>query len=95
MASKKVKKFYASRAWRRMAMFIRGRDYYTCQRCGNFGNEVHHKVPIDDSNVDDLSVSLNPDNLETLCTKCHNEERSGEVTKEGLVFNKNGDLVRK
>lgn len=62
---------------------IMRRDKYTCQKCGEFHaliNEngiplptsdgeldVHHKIPVH------LGGSDSPDNLVTLCRKCHKE----------------------
>ena len=46
---------------------IRERDHYTCQRCGKLQSDkafdVHH--------VDGNKKNCNPDNLITLCRKCH------------------------
>jgi hypothetical protein len=44
---------------------IRERDNYICQICSQYGNEVHHK------NHD--KKNCNPDNLITLCKKCHSK----------------------
>ena len=42
---------------------IRERDNYICQLCSQYGNIVHHK--------DYDKKNCNPDNLITLCKKCH------------------------
>jgi len=34
---------------------------------------VHHKIPLTDENINDLSISLSWDNLEALCRLCHAE----------------------
>lgn len=42
---------------------IRERDNYICRLCCQYGNEVHH--------IDYNKNNCNPDNLITLCKKCH------------------------
>jgi len=49
-----------------------------CELCGKAGKEVHHKVPLTESNVSDPNVSINPDNLMVLCKSCHDSIRANE-----------------
>jgi len=42
---------------------IRERDHYTCQLCNQYGYSVHH--------IDYDKKNCNPENLITLCRKCH------------------------
>ena len=42
---------------------IRERDNYICQKCGQYGNTVHH--------IDYIKKNCNPDNLITLCNSCN------------------------
>jgi 5-methylcytosine-specific restriction endonuclease McrA len=53
--------------WTKLAEDIRKRDNYTCQVCGKKYDilHVHHIIPYR------ISRNNNPDNLETLCGKCH------------------------
>jgi len=49
-----------------------------CERCLAKGiitpaEVVHHKIPLTDENVSDLSISLGWDNLQALCRQCHAE----------------------
>ena len=44
---------------------IRERDNYICQKCSQYGNNVHH-IDYDKKNCD-------PKNLITLCRKCNNK----------------------
>ena len=69
----KFNDFYNSAAWRalRNQKFIAAHGL--CERCGEKGiikkgKEVHHKSPIEKR--PDLSLDI--DNLELLCTSCHN-----------------------
>ena len=44
---------------------IRERDNYICQICSQYGNYVHH--------IDYNKTNCNPNNLITLCIKCHSK----------------------
>lgn len=44
---------------------IRERDNYICQICSQYGNHVHH--------IDYDKKNCNPDNLVTLCIRCHSK----------------------
>lgn len=95
MAKEYAVKFYRSKAW------IDCRDSYfkfkhgLCERCGNGGLIVHHKRYITPDNISDPEITLNWDNLELLCERCHQHEhfKSGEVVREGLEFDGNGNVV--
>jgi len=57
--------------WPRMRSEVLKRDNYTCQACGARGIisddlEVHHIVPVSKG-----GECLDPENLITLCKKCH------------------------
>ena len=59
---------------------------------------AHDTIYLTSVNINDPEVSLNHDKLEALCHDCHNREHHGsnvEVMAEGLMFNKDGQLVRK
>jgi len=73
-----ARQFYSSAQWKRCRngylQYRRG----MCERCLGkgiitMGTEVHHKVHLTPENVSDPSVSLNWDNLELLCERCHDE----------------------
>ena len=44
---------------------IRERDNYTCQLCGQSGNDVDHIIPFH------ISGDSSPSNLRVLCHKCN------------------------
>ena len=49
-----------------------------CERCYErgiikHGDTVHHIIHINSQNVNDPSITLNPDNLMLLCRDCHAE----------------------
>jgi len=73
--NKEAKKFYNSAAWRKCREYVLKRDNYLCQRCLRKGiiqaaDVVHHKEHLEDN----PEKALDPENLESLCNACHNEE---------------------
>ena len=99
---KKLHAFYNSKEWQQVREFVLMRDKYLCQKCGRPAEHVHHKKHLTETNVYDVSVSLNPDNLVSLCKRCHDQEHSqdkgfGRVTEEAYpyAFDANGMLVQK
>jgi 5-methylcytosine-specific restriction endonuclease McrA len=90
-------KFYSSKKWQDCRNAYASSKRWLCERClakGLYhkGSIVHHKIYIDDDNLDDDSITLNFDNLELLCRSCHElehkaRERRYKVTESGeLVF---------
>ena len=70
--------FYCSHEWRRCRVGYASKVIY-CERCAKRGmtvpgDEVHHKIRLTRENINDPSVTLNWDNLELLCFRCHDEE---------------------
>lgn len=94
MAKDYAENFYKSEAWEKCrAAFIVSR-FGLCERCGRPGRIVHHKIYITPDNIDNPDITLNWDNLELLCQDCHNREHhSGDIVRDGLVFNADGELV--
>lgn len=92
-----VKVFYASKEWRQARKVKRLKCRGLCERCGKKGYEVHHKIYLTDLNYKDPDISLNLDNLELLCTNCHNAEhnRSERQVRKDLTFDIEGNLIKK
>ena len=73
--------FYRSDEWDRCrSAFIAGRiardGEARCERCGKailrqYEGIVHHVQELDEANVHDPSIALNPDNLMLVCHFCH------------------------
>lgn len=77
------REFYSSIAWRNLREYIRKRDGNLCQDCLKKGlispaAEVHHIVPVTESNVNDPEITLNEDNLISLCKLCHAKRHKRE-----------------
>jgi len=89
-----VRRFYQSKLWKSVRQRVRYKHRGICEECGNAGWEVHHIIPLTESNVDDPDISINEKNLQLLCTSCHDAKRSQEeVTREDVAFDADGNLV--
>ena len=106
MARDFARKFYRSKKWGKVREYILIRDKYKCQRCGETGAlEVHHKIHLTEGNIDDANITLNENNLVTLCRDCHfavHEEDKARGNREknqkqdcetGFRFDENGFLI--
>lgn len=83
--------FYKSVAWQ-VAREIKIRDVNgKCERCGEIGDEVHHKTKLTVHNVKNHNISLNQENLELLCKKCHNKEH--KRFSKSQQFDEDGNLI--
>lgn len=95
--SKARKKFYSSKAWQETRDAYGRSKFWICERCGEPAAQVHHKIYLTEANLADPGIALAWDNLELLCDKCHGIEHHGAryQTDPDLIFNSNGDLVKK
>ena len=50
-------------------------ENYKCARCGGLEVDVHHKTTLTEPNVNVFNDSMNLENLECLCSNCHNKKR--------------------
>ena len=78
MAKVWARAFYKSAAWQKCRQsFIAERmliDGGLCQLCKkHLGYIVHHKVMLNESNINNADVTLNFDNLMYVCKKCHDD----------------------
>lgn len=74
--------FYKSKKWQRLVALIRqervGEDgFLRCEHCGKpivraYDCIGHHTIPLTEQNVNDYSISLNPDRIMLVHHKCHN-----------------------
>ena len=68
--------FYKSQAWKHTRDIAMKRDGYLCVDCQKKGKftaaeEVHHITELTPDNVHDPEVTLNLNNLVSLCRECH------------------------
>lgn len=73
--------FYKSKAWHRVREYVYKRDKGLCQDCLKYGlitvaKEVHHIIPITESNISNPEITLNENNLISLCKNCHARRHS-------------------
>ena len=71
--------FYISDEWRRCRAEYLKSVGRICERCRAQGimepaAHVHHKIRLTPDNIHDPRISLNWENLEALCEKCHQAE---------------------
>ncbi len=75
--------FYKSREWGKLLSVIRTewineQGEIICAYCGKpivkkYDCIGHHKIPLTEDNVNDVSISLNPENIDLLHHRCHNK----------------------
>lgn len=106
MARAFAKAFYNSREWKNCRENILRRDNYLCVKCGKPAEEVHHIIHLSPKNISDINITLNPDNLISLCRDCHFNEhkqdkiqglksRANPASGNEYEFDENGFLVSK
>ena len=88
-----AKHFYNSKAWKQCRLSYIASVHGLCERCSAGGKIVHHKIYLNEFNIDDPHISLGHENLELLCQDCHNDEHMGrKALAKGLRFDENGDV---
>lgn len=93
--------FYNSMAWQNTSRNYKQSVGGLCERCLANGivepaEIVHHKIPLTDKNIQDLSISLSWDNLEALCRKCHadvHEDIYAKKSKRRYKIDRYGKVV--
>ena len=70
----KYVRFYNSVEWRTLSAKYTQDKGYRCERCGKFATQVHHKQAIQTPQGWDRRLDYN--NLELLCTQCHNDRHN-------------------
>lgn len=90
--------FYKSSAWLSTRSAYISKVNGLCERCLNKGlivpgKIVHHKIHLTRENYLDPEVSLNFDNLELLCQRCHNEEHFGAKEPKRYRFSDDGSML--
>lgn len=100
MISKNLKFFYNSKAWLQLSDHIRKSHFHICSDCGSQNaKEVHHIIPVTESNVHDPEITLNPDNLVLLCNECHNKRHNRfrrtvtAAQQRTITFDAEGNVV--
>jgi len=98
MAKEWAQSFYKSQAWQAVRKRALIRDGFTCRFCGARATEVDHIKELTPDNITDRKVSLNLDNLQSLCHDCHTiktMEDKGVISFDcdaEYFFDKDGNL---
>ena len=82
--------FYKEQAWERAREAFLKKQRYICERCGGAANVAHHREHLNADNVTDAATAYGFENLEALCSKCHNEEHKRQ--KRRYVFLDDGTI---
>lgn len=85
-----AKFFYKSKQWQNIRENVMAADHYLCQDCLAKGlivpaEEVHHIIPLTPENIMDPSITLNTENLISLCRECHKARHSDGAEKRWTV----------
>ncbi len=51
-------KFYKSKAWRKCRTAYQINKHHLCERCGDPGEEVHHRIPLTPENINNPEITL-------------------------------------
>lgn len=97
MAREFSKSFYNSRKWKKVREAYIQLKFGLCERCGKPNSkQVHHKVYLNEQNINNPDITLNFDNFELLCDICHQKEHNEKYspTMWGMDFDENGELVQ-
>lgn len=70
----KYVRFYNGVDWRTLSAKYAQDNGYRCERCKMMATQVHHKIAIQTPEGWELRLDYN--NLELLCTQCHNDEHN-------------------
>lgn len=98
------RRFYRSKGWQACRQAVWERQHGLCADCMERGeltpiDEVHHLVELNEFNVTDPKVSLDPSKCVGLCRNCHNRRHEKGYKKQGqpgrVWFDEDGRPVRK
>jgi 5-methylcytosine-specific restriction endonuclease McrA len=76
----KYLRFYNSLDWRTLSAKYMQDKQYRCEKCKAMASQVHHKKAI--QTPEGWELRLDYDNLELLCTSCHNKEHNRFVKRK-------------
>ncbi len=102
MAKGFAKIFYNSARWKRCRnSYIQQRimiDGGMCEECHEqAGFIVHHKITLDESNINNPDITLNYENLSYVCKDCHDRFEGHGVGRAAkgptVIFNEKGEPI--
>ncbi len=90
-----IKAFYQSQVWKQVREAYVKAAFGICENCGAHGEIVHHRHPITTDNVHDVSITIDFQNLELLCRRCHRLRHTKlNCVCENLAFGEDGSLIQ-
>ncbi|KON86602.1 hypothetical protein AF332_07065 [Sporosarcina globispora] len=74
-----IKSFYASEEWTNLRLQLINERGNRCEHCKEIipkSKDIigHHTIELTPENINDYSISLNPERIELICFDCHNKE---------------------
>lgn len=87
----KIHQFYCSKAWRDLSYSLKVKANGKCNRCGetllDFSKLIgHHTIELNEENVGNPNISLNPELIEIICHDCHNKEHRRFGNKKNVYI---------
>ncbi len=75
---------YASPDWEPARQYVIARANGLCEHCYKkgkvrIGKEVDHIIELNEKNKHEWNIAYNPDNLQYLCTDCHNHKHDRSI----------------
>jgi hypothetical protein len=98
MAQEFAKAFYNSKAWKECREGFIQSVFGLCKnfnKCHRHGIIVHHTERLTPENINDPYITLNWDKLEYLCIECHNKVYCEDITRDDVMFDSQGNLVKR
>jgi len=67
---------YVSKAWRELRFNLIIERGPVCQHCSKLVIDIskligHYKIALSPNNITDINITLNKDNVELICSRCH------------------------
>ena len=93
-----AERFYKSKLWQKTAEAYATSQQHLCEVCRQKGlivpsEIVHHKVPINQKNITDPSITLAFENLQCVCRSCH--AKAHDKTKRRYIIDEFGHVITK
>lgn len=106
------KDFYHSKAWNQVRKNVWIKQNLLCAECGKpvyvdglsdylpkdkrRTGIVHHKIWLDNNNIQDDSITLDENNLIGVCKDCHEAIHHANMScRKDLMFDENGNIIPK
>ena len=87
----KIHQFYCSRSWRDLAYNLKIKANGKCNRCNetllDFSKLIgHHTIELNEDNINNPAIALNPDKIEIICLDCHNKQHRRFGNKKNIYI---------